>query len=114
MADGKSGTKNKMSPLRSSSTSRKSQIQQLHDEIDKLALLVHEAKIQSDKIQAAADAFGDLMLIDTGNAGASEIDGQVGKFEPRLRPSNTARSRTRPGRSLRMPTELAARPGAVS
>lgn len=101
-----------MSPVRSSS-SREGQIQRLQDEIDKLALLVHEAKIQSDKIQAAADAFGDLMLIDTGDAGASEADGHDGKFQPRLKGSNMARSRTRPSRSLRMP-QFAVRPGALS
>lgn len=40
------------------------QIQQLQDEIDKLALLVNEAKRQSDRIQAAADALGDAVLGD--------------------------------------------------
>jgi hypothetical protein len=40
------------------------QIQQLQDEIDKLAILVSEAKRQSDRIQAAADALGDAVLGD--------------------------------------------------
>ena len=39
-------------------------LQQLQDEIDKLALLVNEAKRQSDKIQAAADALGDSVFAD--------------------------------------------------
>jgi hypothetical protein len=42
-------------------------LQQLHDEIDKLALLVNEAKRQSDRIQAAADALGDDVLINFGD-----------------------------------------------
>jgi len=42
-------------------------LQQLHDEIDKLALLVNEAKRQSDRIQAAADALGDDVLVNFGD-----------------------------------------------
>ena len=42
-------------------------LQQLHDEIDKLALLVNEAKRQSDRIQAAADALGDDVLVNSGD-----------------------------------------------
>lgn len=42
---------------------RNAQLQHLQDEIDKLALLVNEAKRQSDRIQAAADALGDAVLI---------------------------------------------------
>ena len=47
-----------------SSSLRQSQIQQLQQEIDKLALLVFEAKRQSDRIQAAADALGDAAFHD--------------------------------------------------
>ena len=42
---------------------RNAQLQHLQDEIDKLALLVNEAKRQSDRIQAAADALGDAVLV---------------------------------------------------
>ena len=42
-------------------------LQQLHEEIDKLALLVNEAKRQSDRIQAAADALGDDVLVNSGD-----------------------------------------------
>ena len=42
-------------------------LQQLHDEIDRLALLVNEAKRQSDRIQAAADALGDDVLVNLGD-----------------------------------------------
>jgi hypothetical protein len=42
-------------------------LQQLHEEIDKLALLVNEAKRQSDRIQAAADALGDAVFVNLGD-----------------------------------------------
>jgi len=42
---------------------RQAQLQHLQNEIDKLALLVNEAKRQSDRIQAAADALGDAVLL---------------------------------------------------
>jgi hypothetical protein len=35
---------------------------QLQTEIDRLALLLHEVKKQSDRIQAAADAVGDALF----------------------------------------------------
>jgi hypothetical protein len=41
-------------------------LQQLHEEIDRLALLVNEAKQQSDRIQAAADALGDDVFLSVG------------------------------------------------
>jgi hypothetical protein len=36
--------------------------EELLNEIDNLALLLHEVKRQSDKIEAAADAIGDAIL----------------------------------------------------
>jgi hypothetical protein len=50
--------------LRSSSNGsfRQAQAQQLQKEIDKLALLLYEAKKQSDRIQAVADAMGDAVF----------------------------------------------------
>jgi uncharacterized membrane protein YjjP (DUF1212 family) len=84
MLDGKSGRKKRTPSPRSTTTIRVSQIQRLQDEIDKLAILVHEAKRQSDRIQVAADAFGDLMLFDAETARASDGDGQDGKYQARL------------------------------
>jgi hypothetical protein len=55
-----SDSKEKMRP--SAPTAKNFRLQQLQDEIDKLALLVNEAKRQSDKIQAAADALGDSVF----------------------------------------------------
>lgn len=44
------------------STPRHLQVHRLQEEIDRLALLVNEAKRQSDRIQAAADALGDALF----------------------------------------------------
>ncbi len=44
------------------SSARCARVQQLHDEIDKLALLLAEVKRQSDRIQGAADALGEAAL----------------------------------------------------
>jgi hypothetical protein len=49
--------------LRPGTSPRHVQIRNLQQEIDKLALLVNEAKRQSDRIQAAADALGDSALL---------------------------------------------------
>ena len=58
-------------------------LEQLRDEIDRLALLVNEAKRQSDRIQAVADALGDAML--------DEARGQRGPVIPLLRPVERVR-----------------------
>jgi hypothetical protein len=55
--------------MRPGSNPKNVRLQQLQDEIDKLALLVNEAKRQSDKIQAAADALGDSVF--------AELDGGI-------------------------------------
>jgi hypothetical protein len=63
---------------------RNAQLQHLQEEIDKLALLVNEAKRQSDRIQAAADALGDAVLIgfDGGIAsGASDKRARLRKVD---------------------------------
>ena len=57
-----SESKAKMRPT--SPSPKSARLQQLQDEIDKLALLVNEAKRQSDKIQAVADALGDSVFAD--------------------------------------------------
>lgn len=41
--------------------------QELLKEIDNLALLLHEVKKQTDRIEAAADAIGDSILSHFGN-----------------------------------------------
>ena len=56
-------------------------LQQLHDEIDRLALLVNEAKRQSDRIQAAADALGDDVFLNVGG----EMLASAGDKRTRLR-----------------------------
>ena len=42
--------------------STRMEAEELLNEIDNLALLLHEVKRQSDKIEAAADAIGDAIL----------------------------------------------------
>lgn len=49
--------------MRPSMGARQAQIRQLQEEIDKLALLVNEAKRQSDRIQQAADALGEAVVV---------------------------------------------------
>ena len=46
----------------SANAHRQSNAQKLQNEIDKLALLLHETKLQSDKIQAMADALGESIF----------------------------------------------------
>lgn len=46
------------------------ELQELLNEIDNLALLLHEVKRQSDKIEAAADAIGDAILSHLDDAAA--------------------------------------------
>jgi hypothetical protein len=68
------------------SSARQAMIQQLQDEIDRLALLVFEAKKQSDRIQAAADALGDPILanLEPGLAAATpRRGGRSGKTKSR-------------------------------
>jgi hypothetical protein len=57
--------------VRSGTNPRQAQIRHLQHEIDKLALLVNEAKRQSDRIQAAADALGDSVPLHFVEDGAS-------------------------------------------
>lgn len=69
MLEHKSIPDNKLRMRPSSPNPKNVRLQQLQDEIDKLALLVNEAKRQSDKIQAAADALGDSVF--------AELDGGI-------------------------------------
>lgn len=67
MFEHKSISDNKLRMRPDSPNPKNVRLQQLQDEIDKLALLVNEAKRQSDRIQAAADALGDSVF--------AELDG---------------------------------------
>lgn len=67
MLENKPGADGKLKPS-PASYDRNAHIRQLQDEIDRLALLVNEAKRQSDRIQAAADAIGDAVFQDGGQA----------------------------------------------
>ena len=65
--------------VRPGTNPKQAQIRHLQNEIDKLALLVNEAKRQSDRIQAAADALGDAFLIqfDDGAANSGDKRGRL-------------------------------------
>jgi hypothetical protein len=67
------------------------QAQQLQREIDKLALLLHETKKQSDKIQAVADAMGDAIF---GNLDA-HIASLAGRKKPVSANGKPSRFRSR-------------------
>jgi hypothetical protein len=49
-------------PQFTDSDATRMEVEELLNEIDNLALLLHEVKRQSDKIEAAADAIGDAIL----------------------------------------------------
>ena len=64
--------------------------EQLLNEIDNLALLLHEVKKQTDRIEAAADAIGDSILSHLNNKRApmenlSAAKAQASRSNPRLR-----------------------------
>jgi hypothetical protein len=77
---------NEMKMRATSAPARGAQLQQLQNEIDKLALLVNEAKRQSDRIQAAADALGDAVFV---NFGDEMLISSGGEKRTRLRKTDS-------------------------
>jgi hypothetical protein len=57
-------------------TVRRHEAEQLLNEIDNLAILLHEVRKQTDRIGAAADAIGDAVLSHLEGARMQEIDSQ--------------------------------------
>ena len=53
---------------------RREQAELLLNEIDNLAILLHEVKRQTDRIEAAADAIGDAVLSHLDGARIQELD----------------------------------------
>lgn len=49
------------------------QVEELLTEIDNLAVLLHQVRVQTDKIEAAADAIGDSLLSRLGSDGAAPM-----------------------------------------
>ena len=49
------------------------QVEELLTEIDNLAVLLHQVRVQTDKIEAAADAIGDSLLNRLHNVTPSSI-----------------------------------------
>jgi len=90
--------KNRFLKLADRAESRRAQAQELLNEIDNLALLLHEVKKQTDKIEAAADAIGDTILarLDIDGMPRSPLPGR----SPISMPAKaTARLRSLPARA---------------
>lgn len=81
-----------------SADSKRLQAKQLLNEIDNLALLLHEVRKQTDRIEAAADAIGDSILARL-RAGAGSRTEEPGRpvFAPK-----SARVRALTPRSIQM------------
>jgi hypothetical protein len=80
---------------------------ELLDEIDNLALLLHEVKQQTDRIEAAADAIGDAILNRLGSNRASSYGTHTTKRSIAMQPKNSSRVRSLP---LRAPAISGIRP----
>ena len=104
MSRRKSGAEAKDSAtlLNFAGASESSQIdaEQLLDEIDNLAVLLHEVKRQTDRIGAAADAIGDAILsrLDTGRTAAVSGSRTSRRIVP-IQSKASGRLRTMPPRA---------------
>jgi len=69
--------------------------EELLDEIDNLALLLHEVRMQTDRIEAAADAIGDAILnrLDTTRA-TSASGSRTSRKTVTIQPKTSPRLRT--------------------
>jgi len=74
--------------------------EELLDEIDNLALLLHEVRKQTDRIEAAADAIGDAILnrLDTARA-TSTSAARTSRKTVSIQPKTSPRLRTLPPRA---------------
>jgi len=69
--------------------------EELLDEIDNLALLLHEVRRQTDRIEAAADAIGDAILnrLDTSRATSTSVS-RTSRRTLSIQPKTSTRPRT--------------------
>ncbi len=74
--------------------------EELLDEIDNLALLLHEVKQQTDRIEAAADAIGDAILNQLRSDRASSSVTRTPKRSVAVQPKSSPRLRTIPLRAI--------------
>jgi hypothetical protein len=79
MSETRLNSESKNKRVFTSSPNRLRQAQQLQREIDKLALLLYQAKKQSDKIQAVADAMGEAIF--------SNLDAHIASLAGRKKPA---------------------------
>jgi hypothetical protein len=68
--------------------------EELLDEIDNLALLLHEVRKQTDRIEAAADAIGDAILRVATARAVTASDSRVPKRMVSSQPRTSPRVRT--------------------
>jgi len=74
--------------------------EELLNEIDNLALLLHEVKKQTDRIEAAADAIGDAILSRLDNEKISPVTSPTRQSALPIQPRTNQRLRTMPARSM--------------
>jgi hypothetical protein len=74
--------------------SARTEAEELLDEIDNLALLLHEVKQQTDRIEAAADAIGDAILCRVGPDRATSPFSRAAKGPVSIPAKPSARVRT--------------------
>jgi hypothetical protein len=77
--------------------------EELLNEIDNLALLLHEVKKQTDRIEAAADAIGDAILSRLDSEKTSPMTtGPTRQSALPIQPRTNPRLRTMPARSMQL------------
>jgi hypothetical protein len=76
------------------------QAEQLLNEIDNLALLLHEVRKQTDKIEAAADAIGDSILTRLSSDAVAQVESRT-RSVPTM-PAKGSRLKTLSPRALLM------------
>src|SRR5215469_14143192 len=80
--------------------SARMEAEELLNEIDNLALLLHEVKKQTDRIEAAADAIGDAILSRLDNEKISPVTSPTRQSALPIQPRTNQRLRTMPARSM--------------
>ena len=77
--------------------------EELLNEIDNLALLLHEVKKQTDRIGAAADAIGDSILSHLGKKKAQTANSRATRRSTLPKePKSNPRLRTMPSRAIQL------------
>jgi hypothetical protein len=87
----------------SGADSSRMEAEELLKEIDNLALLLHEVKKQTDRIEAAADAIGDAILSHLGNGRPPLANSRATRRSTLpIQPRTNERLRTMPTRTVEL------------